>query len=56
MVLIGLWTSTARCFLDDDPSAKQPLAIIGEEIPEIIFKNINTIVIYNLGELSKVFI
>ena len=24
----------------DDPSAKQPLAIIGEEIPEIIFKNI----------------
>lgn len=40
----------------DDPSAKQPLAIIGEEIPEIIFKNINTIVIYNLGELSKVFI
>ena len=40
----------------DDPSAKQPLAIIGEEIPEIIFKNINAIVIYNLGELSKVFI
>lgn len=40
----------------DNPSAKQPLAIIGEEIPEIIFKNINTIIIYNLGELSKVFI
>lgn len=39
----------------DDPSAKQPLAIIGEEIPEIIFKNISEIVIYNLGELSKVF-
>lgn len=40
----------------DDPSAKQPLAIIGEDIPEIIFRNISEIVTYNLAELGKVFI
>ena len=40
----------------DDPSSKQPLAFIGEDIPEIIFRNISTIVMYNLAELSKVFI
>lgn len=40
----------------DDPSSKQPLAFIGEDIPEIIFKNISEIVTYNLAELGKVFI
>lgn len=40
----------------DDPSSKQPLAFIGEDIPEIIFRNISEIVTYNLAELGKVFI
>lgn len=40
----------------DDPSAKQPLAFIGEDISEIIFRNISEIVTYNLAELGKVFI
>lgn len=39
----------------DDPSAKQPLAIIGEEIPEIIFKNIGEIITCSLNGLLEVF-
>lgn len=39
----------------DNESVKQPLSIIGEDIPEVIFKNIGEIVSYNLANLSEVF-
>lgn len=39
----------------DSESSKQPLAIIGEDMPEIIFKNIGEIITCGLNGLLEVF-